>query len=199
MSETSTMWRNRCGGPSSHLPPLLPIIIHWPSLPTLDDVSGKSTTQKWLRKPKQKFDIPGLSRCKGGNRDSFSLSHCLSVSHTHSSHFNLLLSCFLVQPAALFFQACISRIHTDHNRMRASLTQLFYQSSPDKLSWDCPGTFACPWTCCCAQKIEIAPRYLWDSFSLLKPGALGVLWIEWSITKEEAACWTNKARKSLYM
>lgn len=24
------------------LPPLLPIIIHWPSLPTLDDVSGKS-------------------------------------------------------------------------------------------------------------------------------------------------------------
>lgn len=40
MSETSTIWRNRCRGPL--LPPLSPIIIHWPCLPTLDDVSGKS-------------------------------------------------------------------------------------------------------------------------------------------------------------
>lgn len=129
------------------------------------------------------------------------LTVCLSVTHTHTQlSLWSLPSCFLDQPAALLFQARITSTHADHNRMRASVTQFFYQSSPDKLSWDCPGTFACPWTCCCAQKIEIAPSCLWDSFSLLKPGALVVLWIEWSVIKEEgAACWTNKAKKSLYM
>ena len=130
----------------------------------------------------------------------------LSLTHTHThthTQLSLLLSfsllCFLFQPAALFFRAHITPTHTEPSIRRASLTQLFYQSSPDKWSWDCPGTFACPWTCCCAQKNEIPLSCVWDSFSLLKPGALGVLWIGWSVTKEEEAACRTKARESLYM
>ena len=91
-------------------------------------------------------DIPGLSRCKGGNQDSafFCLTVCLSVCyiHTHShtlslthTQLSILLSfsllCFLFQPAALFFRAHITPTHTEPNIRRASLTQLFYRSSPD--------------------------------------------------------------------
>lgn len=140
---------------------------------------------------------------------SHRLSLCLLHTHTltHSlSHTHTALTFALLLTAMFSLPACSSVFPGSHHpdtywaQHKESFSYpIILPKLPWQWSWDCPGTFSCPWTCCCAQKNEIPLSCVWDSFSLLKPGALGVLWIGWSVTKEEEAACRTKARKSLYM